>query len=148
MNDFYGFPLIVNRSTTNPQPRLAAINQRPKERLTSDKGAINQRPKGVINHWRTALPLRHISVRETKKREGLPFLSLYPDPGSNRDGLPHWCLRPARLPIPPSGHSFLNCECKSILFFGNMQVFWENILRKMCNGLIFKIVICRGNPCG
>ena len=27
----------------------------------------------------------------------------YPDPGSNRDGLPHWCLRPARLPIPPSG---------------------------------------------
>ena len=33
----------------------------------------------------------------------------YPDPGSNRDGLPHWCLRPARLPIPPSG---LNCECK------------------------------------
>src|SRR3712207_7669926 len=28
----------------------------------------------------------------------------YPDPGSNRDGLLHWCLRPARLPIPPSGH--------------------------------------------
>lgn len=28
---------------------------------------------------------------------------LYPDPGSNRDGLLHWCLRPARLPIPPSG---------------------------------------------
>ncbi len=34
----------------------------------------------------------------------LPFLILYPDPGSNRDGLLHWCLRPARLPIPPSGH--------------------------------------------
>ena len=28
---------------------------------------------------------------------------LYPEPGSNRHGLPHWCLRPARLPIPPSG---------------------------------------------
>ncbi len=28
----------------------------------------------------------------------------YPEPGSNRHGLPHWCLRPARLPIPPSGH--------------------------------------------
>lgn len=28
---------------------------------------------------------------------------VYPDSGSNRDGLPHWCLRPARLPIPPSG---------------------------------------------
>ena len=27
----------------------------------------------------------------------------YPDPGSNRDELLHWCLRPARLPIPPSG---------------------------------------------
>ena len=29
---------------------------------------------------------------------------MYPDPGSNRDGSPHRCLRPARLPIPPSGH--------------------------------------------
>ena len=28
---------------------------------------------------------------------------LYPEPGSNRHGSPHWCLRPARLPIPPSG---------------------------------------------
>ena len=28
---------------------------------------------------------------------------LYPEPGSNRHGLLHWCLRPARLPIPPSG---------------------------------------------
>ena len=37
------------------------------------------------------------------------FLALYPDPGSNRDGLPHWCLRPARLPIPPSG---LKCDGK------------------------------------
>ena len=24
----------------------------------------------------------------------------YPEPGSNRHGLPHWCLRPARLPEP------------------------------------------------
>ena len=32
------------------------------------------------------------------------FANWYPDPGSNRDGLLHWCLRPARLPIPPSGH--------------------------------------------
>ena len=28
---------------------------------------------------------------------------MYPEPGSNRHGLLHWCLRPARLPIPPSG---------------------------------------------
>ena len=39
----------------------------------------------------------------------------YPDPGSNRDGLPHWCLRPARLPIPPSGQ-LLNCGAKVVLF--------------------------------
>ena len=43
--------------------------------------------------------------REMKKAENqmINSLLLYPDPGSNRDGLPHWCLRPARLPIPPSG---------------------------------------------
>ena len=29
---------------------------------------------------------------------------LYPEPGSNRHShYSHWCLRPARLPIPPSG---------------------------------------------
>ena len=28
---------------------------------------------------------------------------LYPEPGSNRHALRHWCLRPTRLPIPPSG---------------------------------------------
>lgn len=33
----------------------------------------------------------------------------YPEPGSNRHGLPHWCLRPARLPIPPSG-PFSGCK--------------------------------------
>ncbi|GEM_PF-4321775 len=27
----------------------------------------------------------------------------YPEPGSNRHELLHWCLRPTRLPIPPSG---------------------------------------------
>lgn len=34
----------------------------------------------------------------------------------------HWCLRPARLPIPPSGHLlkhclFLDCGCKGTTFF-------------------------------
>ena len=38
-----------------------------------------------------------------KRREVHFSPSWYPDPGSNRDGLLHWCLRPARLPIPPSG---------------------------------------------
>ncbi len=45
----------------------------------------------------------------------------YPDPGSNRDGLPHWCLRPARLPIPPSGRLFTDVasqkRCKVNTFF-------------------------------
>ena len=30
-------------------------------------------------------------------------LNSYPEPGSNRHALRHWCLRPTRLPIPPSG---------------------------------------------
>ena len=35
---------------------------------------------------------------------GPPQFLLYPEPGSNRHSLNgHWCLRPARLPIPPSG---------------------------------------------
>ena len=38
------------------------------------------------------------------KHSSLGFL--YPEPGSNRHGLLHWCLRPARLPIPPSGPYF------------------------------------------
>ena len=38
----------------------------------------------------------------------------YPEPGSNRHGLPHWCLRPARLPIPPSG---LQKRCKGTNIF-------------------------------
>ena len=37
---------------------------------------------------------------------------LYPEPGSNRHGLLHWCLRPARLPIPPSG---------LVCFFGSLS---------------------------
>ena len=48
-------------------------------------------------------------ARRDKKKSGSRFLYFpiqYPDPGSNRDGLLHWCLRPARLPIPPSGLVF------------------------------------------
>ena len=43
-------------------------------------------------------------------------LTLYPDPGSNRDGLPHWCLRPARLPIPPSGLKCVGKGSESFYF--------------------------------
>ena len=44
--------------------------------------------------------------RKSLKIKDLRFVG-YPEPGSNRHGLLHWCLRPARLPIPPSGHSAL-----------------------------------------
>ena len=52
-------------------------------------------------------------VQQKKEKDFVFLLFLYPDPGSNRDGLPHWCLRPARLPIPPSGHTlYRDCGCK------------------------------------
>ena len=45
--------------------------------------------------------------KKQRKQSGASFQTLrsilYPEPGSNRHGLLHWCLRPARLPIPPSG---------------------------------------------
>ena len=49
---------------------------------------------------------------QKKNRKSLKIKDLrlmYPEPGSNRHGLLHWCLRPARLPIPPSGRSALLC---------------------------------------
>ena len=87
-------------------------------------------------------------INHKKKRTISDSLSLYPDPGSNRDGLPHWCLRPARLPIPPSGHSFLNCECKSIWNFDDMQAFLRKFFINVHNILILRVVIRRGDPCG
>ena len=49
---------------------------------------------------------RYITTKKTLKRESFLW---YPEPGSNRHGLLHWCLRPARLPIPPSGQTFVHC---------------------------------------
>ena len=44
-------------------------------------------------------------------------LFLVPRPGVEPGWmLLHWCLRPARLPIPPSGH-FLKCDAKVLLYF-------------------------------
>ena len=52
--------------------------------------------------------------REKEKCKCLIFKHLhfvgYPEPGSNRHGLLHWCLRPARLPIPPSGLVCISSE--------------------------------------
>ena len=56
--------------------------------------------------------------------------SLYPDPGSNRDGLLHWCLRPARLPIPPSG---LNADAKVRIFFLTTKFLGQKITEQILN---------------
>ena len=57
-----------------------------------------------------------------KRREANFSPILYPDPGSNRDGLLHWCLRPARLPIPPSGR-WRFCGCKGTIIFLSCKIF-------------------------
>ena len=58
---------------------------------------------------------RHaLGLRKKIKRSCVLLFTAYPEPGSNRHGLPHWCLRPARLPIPPSG---LKCGAKVVILF-------------------------------
>ena len=70
---------------------------------------------------------------------------LYPDPGSNRDGLLHWCLRPARLPIPPSGLAFAGANIRRVLdstkgigdfFLMRPFLFWQSKLRATGGGVI------------
>ena len=58
-------------------------------------------PLGVFPSRRRA-GLSRPDAKKTRRNPKIPP-SEYPEPGSNRHGLPHWCLRPARLPIPPSG---------------------------------------------
>ena len=58
---------------------------------------------------------------------------LYPDPGSNRDGLLHWCLRPARLPIPPSGQIALGLfAVAKVLIIFELTNFLGIFFRKKC----------------
>ena len=47
---------------------------------------------------------------------------MYPEPGSNRHGLLHWCLRPARLPIPPSGLVCFSVACELCIPMGRLAV--------------------------
>ena len=49
------------------------------------------------------------AIYHNKKDPQMRVFFWYPEPGSNRHGLLHWCLRPARLPIPPSGQTFVLC---------------------------------------
>ena len=62
-------------------------------------------------YWHIKLSFGAVHLLSRKKQPCIDVQCMavvYPDPGSNRDGLRHWCLRPARLPIPPSGL----CDCK------------------------------------
>ena len=50
----------------------------------------------------------------------------YFEPGSNRHRFPYRCLRPTRLPIPPSKHLaalVVRTWCKSTTFFYSHQIF-------------------------
>ena len=77
----------------------------------------------------------NILERQKKKNRNLPkeIPIQYPEPGSNRHGMPHWCLRPARLPIPPSGlitvqrygkKSFAPNICSGFALRGGFFVRW------------------------
>ena len=67
--------------------------------------------------------LVHVEKEKSLVNQRLTRGLRYPDPGSNRDGLLHWCLRPARLPIPPSGLS----ECKGTYIFLMSKEFGEKL---------------------
>ena len=67
-------------------------------------------------------PLQFHDKKQREKDFHLSPFALYPDPGSNRDGFPHWCLRPARLPIPPSGHLF-DFDCKDNTFLIHCKIY-------------------------
>ena len=80
-------------------------------------------------------------LRGFKKEIGESF-STFPDsvPGAGVEParvLPHRCLRPARLPIPPSGH-FLKGGAKVADFFLKASVFIfkkylkANLISKQC----------------
>ena len=70
-------------------------------------------------------------VQKQKRLRGGAFS--YPEPGSNRHShYSHWCLRPARLPIPPSGRCgdryALSTSCKSSNNFDNSKVLYLCLL--------------------
>ncbi len=83
--------------------------------------------------------------------------SLYPEPGSNRHGLLHWCLRPARLPIPPSGpfchqafaiRAFDDAKLMGIFYFSK---FFSTLVCQNMSFYIFRHRILRiwtENPVG
>ena len=70
---------------------------------------------GIFNEGYSGTFWEHILKEERLKYLNIKYLSLFlvPRPGVEPGWiLLHWCLRPARLPIPPSGQLFLNCGAK------------------------------------
>ena len=76
-----------------------------------EKGVEELKTQNFILRWKEIVssrldgnpPNTNILIRQKENSFFAKILLLYPEPGSNRHGLLHWCLRPARLPIPPSG---------------------------------------------
>ena len=71
--------------------------------------------------------LVHVEKEKSLVNQRLTRGLRYPDPGSNRDGLLHWCLRPARLPIPPSGRGvYVKTGAKIHIFSKSHKFLKEN----------------------
>ena len=86
--------------------------------------------------------LVHTEKEKSLANQGFTRNLWYPDPGSNRDGLLHWCLRPARLPIPPSGLTFAGANIRRVLdsakglrdFFWLWLILFSDITFESCLG--------------
>ena len=84
-----------------------------------------------IFHKKTSYKKKIKKARKVQKLSSLQ----YPEPGSNRHGSLHWCLRPTRLPIPPSGRLLGKTEPSSepfrirsaniVTFISYLQIFQE-----------------------
>lgn len=77
----------------------------------------------------------HLCGNPAKGRE-------YSEPGSNRHALRHWCLRPTRLPIPPSEHWYValivSCRVKNVLFCANDVFCCSNNVSYCTNSVSFR----------
>ena len=57
--------------------------------------------------------------------------------------LPHWCLRPARLPIPPPGQILpSNFRGKDTGFIFSEQIFFILFVKKMKKSVYLRVYFC------
>ncbi len=80
--------------------------------------------------------MKHVYLKKTTRLNKVMSF-LYPEPGSNRHGLLHWCLRPARLPIPPSGP----LQCKVNKFRAIFQIKTLIRSRYCCIGRSWRLFV-------